>query len=245
MGCAGVAWSVLRAEHMTTAQSGPQSALWMAQLVECGQQGSVAPTESGPFDLCDLKEMGMTTRWRPEFDPEHLYFVTTTAVNRSHIFQRDIVKRIVVDSLHCVCLMNNVALYNFVVMPNHVHVIIQCPTEFPPGDWARAFKAGASQLIVRLYQMERNARALEQLAAAVTWTERQAHKVWEDGYLAKDCVTPEFVIQKAEYTHNNPTQPHWALVERPQDYLWSSARFYLEDDRPCLIPLHDLRDLLG
>jgi len=38
--------------------------------------------------------------WRPDFDPVHLYFVTTTAVQRAHIFQRDVIKRILVDGLY-------------------------------------------------------------------------------------------------------------------------------------------------
>ena len=49
--------------------------------------------------------------------------------------------------------------------------------------------------------------------------------------------------QKIEYIHNNPVQPHWRLAERPVDYVWSSARFYLADER-ALIPLSDARELL-
>ena len=101
----------------------------------------------------------MTTRWRPDFDPEHLYFVTTTAAERTHVFQRDIIKRLVVDTLYYVSLMNHVSLNAFVLMPNHVHAIIQCPPECPPADWARAFKTSSAQLIVRHYQVEQNDRA--------------------------------------------------------------------------------------
>ena len=86
----------------------------------------------------------MTTRWRPDFDPEHLYFITTTTANRTHVFHRDIVKRIVIDTLYFVSRLNHVELYAFVVMPNHIHLIIQCPPDFPPKDWARAFKSSAS-----------------------------------------------------------------------------------------------------
>jgi putative transposase len=185
----------------------------------------------------------MTTRWRPDFDPDHLYFITTTTADHTHIFQRDIVKRLVVDALHYISLMNHVSLYAFVIMPNHVHVIIQCPPDFPPKDWARAFKTSAAQLIVRLYQVEENQAALRRLAALVTRPDRQEHKVWEDGYLPKSIVTPEFLVQKMTYTHNNPVQEHWRLVDVPEDYAWSSARYYLQDE-PCIIPIQDVRQLL-
>ena len=185
----------------------------------------------------------MTTRWRPDFDPDHLYFVTTTAAERMPVFRRDIIQRIVVDSLHYVSVMNQVVVYAYVIMPNHIHAIIQCPQGFPPKDWARAFKASSSRLIVRQYQVEDNGPALAALRKLVARPEKQEYKVWEDGYLAKAIVTPKFLEQKLTYTHNNPVQPHWRLVTVPEDYLWSSARFYLQDE-PALIPLEDARDLL-
>jgi len=37
------------------------------------------------------------TNWRPNFQPEHLYFVTTKAVGYAHVFQRDVMKRLLVS----------------------------------------------------------------------------------------------------------------------------------------------------
>jgi len=31
--------------------------------------------------------------WRIEFNPEHLYFITTRAIKRAHLFQRDVMKQ--------------------------------------------------------------------------------------------------------------------------------------------------------
>jgi len=107
----------------------------------------------------------------------------------------------------------------------------------------RDFKANTARLIVWQYQAERNQQALEFLAAAVTRPEKQQFKVWEDGYNAKDVFSPDFLVQKMEYMHNNPLQPHWRLAERAEDYVWSSARFYLLGE-PALIPLSDARELL-
>lgn len=76
----------------------------------------------------------------------------------------------------------------------------------------------------------------------MTRPEKQQFKVWENGYSAKDVFSPEFLRQKIEYTHNNPLQPQWQLAERPEDYVWSSARFYLLNE-PALIPLRDAREL--
>ena len=189
------------------------------------------------------KSKAVTTRWRPKFDPEHLYFVITTTAQRTHIFRRETVKRILVDGLYYISLMNHTYLYAFVVMPNHIHTIIQCPADSPPADWTRAFKTSTAQLIIRLYQVEQNHKAIESLTALVTRPKKQQYKVWEDGYLAKNVVTPNFLEQKLTYIHNNPVQPHWQLADTPEDYPWSSARYYLTEE-PCIIPVRDTRELL-
>ena len=72
---------------------------------------------------------------------------------------------------------------------------------------------------------------------------KQEFKVWDDEYVAKEVFSPAFLLRKVEYIHNNPLQPHWQLVERAEDYVWSSARFYLLD-APPLIPISDVRKLL-
>lgn len=185
----------------------------------------------------------MTTRWRPEFDPSQLYFITTTAPNHAHFFERDVVKRIVVDALYFVSLMNKVMLYAFVIMPNHIHVIIQCPPECPFKDWTRAVKTSTAQLIVRLHQVEGNQVALDKLAKMVARPKKQQYKVWEDGYYAENIVTTHFLTQKLNYIHNNPLQDHWRLSETPGAYPWSSARFY-ELGEPALIALKDVRELM-
>jgi putative transposase len=36
----------------------------------------------------------------------------------------------------------------------------------------------------------------------------------------------EKLEQKLNYIHNNPLNARWNLAKRPEDYYWSSARFY-------------------
>jgi len=41
---------------------------------------------------------------RPNFDPANLYFITTAAVDHAHLFRRDVMMRIIVDSLNYIYL---------------------------------------------------------------------------------------------------------------------------------------------
>jgi putative transposase len=185
----------------------------------------------------------MTTRWRPEFDPNHLYFVTTKAAEYKHLFRSDCVKRIVVDALYTTTLMTQSKLYAFVVMPNHIHVLIQCTQEYKLDDWVRTLKTMAARLVVRHYQVERNDQVLAWMASQVTRPEKQRYKVWEDSYLPKSVITAEFMLQKLKYIHENPVRFSVPLVESAAAYAWSSAAFY--EDGPCLIPVTSAYTLLG
>ena len=184
------------------------------------------------------------TNWRPDFDPAYLYFVTTNAVQHSLLFKRDVVKRLIVDSLDCMRLRERFKLYTFVVMPSHIHLIIQCRAADPLADVLRDLKKHIADRIIRHYRAERNRVVLDFLASMVTRPDKQQYKVWEEGYDAREIFSPRFLRQKMVYSHNNPCQPHWGLVKRPEDYVWSSARFYLLGE-PAVIPLDNANHLLA
>ena len=49
---------------------------------------------------------------------------------------------------------------------------------------------------------------------------------WQRDSLSIDLFTPSVFEQKIEYIHNNPLQEKWNLAKEPQDYKYSSAKFY-------------------
>jgi len=136
------------------------------------------------------------TNWRPDFNPDNLYFVTTNAVQHRHLFRRDVIKRLVVDSLDCMRLRRRFKLYVFVIMPSHLHVIIQCRAEDPLTNVIRDLKKYIADRLIRHYRVEGNQSVLNFLASVVTRSEKQRHKVWEDGYDARDVFSPEFLRQR-------------------------------------------------
>ncbi len=179
---------------------------------------------------------------KPNFNPDYFYFVTTNVVKHAHLFRQDVIKRIIVDSFHYLRTERRVKLFVFVVMPNHIHFIAQFDNGRPLSDVMRDFKKFTARQIYRQIQAEENTRALEFLRKE-GMALKQEYKVWEDSYDARDVFSREFLEQKMEYIHYNPCQPQWNLVKTPEEYLWSTARFYLAN-QPCVIPVDDVRDFL-
>ena len=184
-----------------------------------------------------------SSTWPVHVDTDHLYFITTSASRRAHTFSRDVIKRIMVDSLNTGRILGQYKLYAFVIMPNHIHIIIHCLGDYKPGDVVREYKKATSNLILRHFEAENDQQALAGFARGVKQPYKQQYAVWKNEYQAKNIFTSEFLSQKLEYIHQNPVQPHWNLAKFPEDYVWSSARFYFSDERP-LIPLSDVRELL-
>jgi putative transposase len=57
------------------------------------------------------------------------------------------------------------------------------------------------------------------------------YRIWQRDPMAVLMDSQNKVEQKITwaallYMHNNPLQEHWNLANQPENYLWSSARFY-------------------
>jgi hypothetical protein len=61
----------------------------------------------------------------------------------------------------------------------------------------------------------------------------QEYKLWQDGNHAKVIYSAKFFYEKLNYIHQNPVQD--MLVEKPEEYLLSSARNYA--DQPGLLEI--------
>jgi putative transposase len=129
----------------------------------------------------------------------------------------------------------------YVIMPNHLHVILYFPE---PGYnlnkiIGNAKRFMAYEIIARLEEMKKN-ELLEFLFDAVTKREKkkaQRHKVFEESFDAKGINSEKFLLQKLNYIHRNPVSGRWNLVKDYTDYEHSSASFYetgiIKNYEPC------------
>ncbi len=155
----------------------------------------------------------------------------------------DVMKQVIVDSWNYMQSEGWLTFHAYVIMPNHIHCIVRCQPDHPVMDVVCDFKEYTAKRVIAQYQSEGNAAVLGFLREAVERPGKQTYAVWEDEYLARDTVSPRFLWQKMEYVHNNPVRPNWRLVDRAEDYRWSSARFYLCGES-VVVPVSDARELI-
>ncbi|HAK11940.1 MAG TPA: transposase, partial [Chitinophagaceae bacterium] len=49
---------------------------------------------------------------------------------------------------------------------------------------------------------------------------------WQRDPLSIPLTSEQALIQKLNYIHLNPVRDKWKLADLPEEYLWSSAKFY-------------------
>ncbi len=122
-------------------------------------------------------------------------------------------------------------IIGYVIMPNHVHVIIafrntgeSINTIVGNGKRFMAYK-----IVERLKKQNESEllRLLESKVEQSRKAKNKQHQVWELSFDWKHCISNEFILQKLDYFHNNPCQGKWNLCNKPIDYKHSSAKYYL------------------
>lgn len=169
----------------------------------------------------------MSTKYKVK-DNDKAHFVTVTVVEWIDVFTRLNHKTTLINSLKYCQHQKGLEIYAFVLMPSHLHMLCRAKEGYELSSIIRDFKKFTSKKIIQNIQQEPESRRgwmLDLFAKACGHLKReQEFKVWQDGYHGEEISTNKFIYQKLNYIHNNPVKDK--IVEKPEDYLFSSARNY-------------------
>ncbi len=161
-----------------------------------------------------------------------VYFITTTVVDWIDIFTRPKYKHIILESLTYCQQKKGMEIYAWVLMSNHLHMIVSSQTETPVNDILRDFKKYTSKRIIAELENDTEESRREWMMdrfrfAANRDKKIQGYKFWQEGYYPEQVYLYDFYLQKLNYIHRNPVRQEY--VERPEDYWYSSAKNYAGD----------------
>lgn len=163
----------------------------------------------------------MRTRYKI-IENGQLYFIASTIIEWLPVFTRKPYFEILMDSLNYSRSHKGLKLYAYVIMDNHLHFIGASDNL---GKIIKEFKSHAAREIIRLAEQDNKDWLLNQLVFY-----RQKHKigsrhqVWQEGYHPQQIISEDMLHQKVDYLHHNPVRA--GLAEKPEDWLYSSARNY-------------------
>ena len=134
------------------------------------------------------------------YEPTHPHFVTCTILNWIPIFTRQETTQIIFDSLNYLKKSDNLNLYAYVILENHLHMIINSDDL---SQTMQKFKRHTSKEILGLLQKQKVETILKQ---------------------PKLIQSEKMFIDRVNYIHYNPVKRGY--VDEAKHWRYSSARDY-------------------
>jgi putative transposase len=154
------------------------------------------------------------------------YFLTFTAVGWIDVFTRKELADIIIDKLKTAQNQHQIAIYSYVIMPSHIHLIAQKKDDKLLSDWIRDFKSVTAKDIVkaiRTENFESRKSWLDYLFKYFAKFNKQnaEYMFWQKTNNPIEVYSPEIFYQKMDYIHNNPVAAN--IVTEASYYYYSSA----------------------
>jgi len=164
------------------------------------------------------------TKSRYKFIPgdPYPYFMTATTVNWLPLFSNQVVASILLDSLRYLVECRHVTIFAFVIMENHLHLIMaaeELSTEIAK------FKSFTARKSIDYYLDQKNQFILDQLAFhKQRYKTDRPYQFWQEGSHPQRILNEAVMKQKTAYIHDNPVRRGY--VDLPEHWRYSSARNY-------------------
>jgi len=125
------------------------------------------------------------------------HFVTFCCYHRHPLFTTDESRRIFENALERVRRSFRLRVYGYVVMPEHIHLVLSEPERDTLADALKSLKQGVARRLIG-----------------------DAEHFWQKRYYDFNIRNHDQFVEKLHYTHCNPVNA--GLCARPEDWPWSS-----------------------
>lgn len=174
----------------------------------------------------------MALRGRSNLTEEQFFFVTTTVVNFTNVFDKDI---------YCDLLIKNISHYKeryqfniiaYAIMPSHFHWIVQVNPKFGNiSDIMRDIKKYSAWDIMESVELD-DPELADIFMQVGTKYPGHKRKFWMKRFDDEVIRNEKMFWAKLHYIHNNPVEA--GIVIKPEQYKYSSARNYILGDHSVL-----------
>jgi putative transposase len=170
-------------------------------------------------------------------DNELPHFITFSIVNWIDAFTRNEYKDIFISSLrHCIA-EKGLLLHAWVIMSNHVHLIVSAKQGYFISDIIRDSKKFTSKQIVKAIKDNPSESRKEWM---IWMFEREGKRnsnnkdfqFWQQDNHPIQLSNAFMLKQRMDYLHDNPVRA--GIVYNAEDYVYSSARDYYLDKKGML-----------
>ena len=166
------------------------------------------------------------------------YYLTSVAKDRLPIFRTDRIKTITCNAIDEARRSGGFLVLAYVVMPDHMHLVTS--SALGVSETLRYINGISGHRIISHLKEAGHESSLRKLLRE---GDARGHKysLWDHHPNARQLTNESSLMQRVNYTHLNPVR--LGLVERPEDYRWSSARQWRGcpvDDEPLSVDMKEI-----
>ena len=148
-------------------------------------------------------------------DALYAHYVTFSCYRRRNLLDHPSPRKIVIEALSEQLIRLDGRCLGFVIMPNHVHVILWFPAVGKISELMKQWKRTSS------YRLNKQLREIPAYASLLG----ENDPVWQPHFYDFTIGNENLIQVKIDYMHNNPVVA--GLVTKAEEWTDSSARYYL------------------
>ena len=164
----------------------------------------------------------MPKRLHRYYGAGYLHFITTSCYQRRALLGSHRDRDLFLQILERVRRRYLFVVVGYVVMPEHVHLLLSEPERGNPSIVMQALKQGCARSLLRKLRSAGDPRQGNLAESAVL----EGGHIWQHRFYDFVVFTEKKRIEKLRYMHRNPVKR--GLVLEPQQWAWSSFCDYAE-----------------
>jgi putative transposase len=160
----------------------------------------------------------------------NLHFITFSCYGRKPLLGTPQRRALLLQGLEQMRRRYRLVVVGYVIMPEHVHLLISEPEEGTPSTVVQALKLGFVRRVLPPGQGAITAGRPMSRALCETWEvhskdEIAQNRIWQRRFYDFNVWTDKKRVEKLRYMHRNPVKR--GLVTEPDQGAWSSFRAYM------------------
>ena len=195
--------------------------LWVPHSA-CFSRGAQSKTLAAPRIMLRVLRLSRSPL-RRYYGQGDLHFITTSCYRRKPLLGTARSRDLFLKSLEQVRSHYRFDVIGFVVMPEHVHLLISEPEKGNRFVGMQALKQSVAQRLLRKPQ-KRTSSQMELWSNPI-----QVNRFWQRRFYDFNVFSDAKTVEKLRYMHKNPVKR--GLVSAPELWRWSSYRVYAFGER--------------
>src|SRR6266478_607617 len=148
-------------------------------------------------------------------------FITAVSKDRLPVFQTDAMKHITCEAIDEARTSCGFLLFAYVLMPDHIHLLTDSPHK--PSKVLQFIKGIVGHRAIDYLKAHNYESSLRKLHHE-DWKRNHRFSLWQHDSDVFSVTSESTFMQKVNYIHLNPVRA--GLVERVEEYRWSSVRWW-------------------